>query len=201
MRSLAALEALYGMPVAAATVKVADHVTAHYRAFIDGSPFVALSTVGADGADCSPRGDAAGFVRVAGPRTLLMPDRRGNNRCDSLRNIVMDGRVGLLFLVPGSGTTLRVNGTAVLSVDPALCQSFAVAGAVAAVGDGGDGGGGLLSSARGRSSGRSCGTRPGMSTRRACPRPAPSWLALSEEQVGGAEYDRTWPERAAATMW
>ncbi len=197
---LAALEALYGQPVAAATVKVTDHVTPHYRTFIEASPFVALSTVGVDGADCSPRGDEAGFVRVAGPRTLLMPDRRGNNRCDSLRNIVVDGRVGLLFLVPGSGTTLRVNGTAVLSVDPALRQSFAVAGAaprsvivvrVQAV---------YFQCARAII--RAALWDPARHVDPASlPTPGAILAALSEGDVGGAEYDRAWPERARTSMW
>ncbi|MFY8208537.1 MAG: MSMEG_1061 family FMN-dependent PPOX-type flavoprotein, partial [Caulobacter sp.] len=124
-----ALEALYQpAPVPASTVKVSDHITPHYAALIQASPFVALATVGPEGLDCSPRGDLPGFVRIADPRTLMLPDRRGNNRIDSLRNIVRDPRVALLFLIPGSGTTFRVNGRAVLSADPALLDSFAVDG-------------------------------------------------------------------------
>ncbi len=98
-------------------------------ALIEASPFVALATSGPEGLDCSPRGDVAGFVRIADPRTLMMPDRRGNNRADSLKNIIRDPRVGLLFLVPGSGTTLRVNGRAHITAPiAALCESFAMEG-------------------------------------------------------------------------
>ena len=102
------LEAIYGFPNDASTVKVADRVTPSYRALMDQSPFAALATSGPEGLDCSPRGDLPGFVRVHDDKTLMMPDRRGNNRCDSLRNIVRDPRVALLFLIPGSGSTLRV---------------------------------------------------------------------------------------------
>lgn len=129
IRTTEQLDALYGEPVPAAVLKELGHVSDHYRAFVEASPFVVLATAGPDGLDCSPRGDPAGFVRVAGPKTLLLPDRRGNNRVDSLRNIVRDPRVALLFLIPGIGTTLRVNGRAVLSTDPELCRSFAVGAA------------------------------------------------------------------------
>ena len=122
------LEALYGERAPASLVKVSDHVTAHYSAMIEASPFVALATSGQEGLDCSPRGDVKGFVRVHDPRTLLIPDPRGNNRIDLLQNIVRDPRVGLLFLIPGLGQTLRVNGLGRVCVDPALLESFAVDG-------------------------------------------------------------------------
>src|ERR1700745_646813 len=122
------LEAIYGFPNDASTVKVADRVTPPYRVRIEQSPFAALATCGPEGLDCSPRGDLAGFVRIHDDRTLMMPDRRGNNRVDSLRNIVRDPRVALLFLIPGAGTTLRVNGRAHLSIDPDLLASFAMEG-------------------------------------------------------------------------
>jgi PPOX class probable FMN-dependent enzyme len=109
-------------------VKEVDYLTPEYRKLIEASPFAALATVGPEGLDCSPRGDAAGFVRIVDDRTIAMPDRRGNNRIDSLRNIVRDPRVALLFLIPGSGTTFRVNGRAGISVEPDLLQSFAVEG-------------------------------------------------------------------------
>lgn len=125
---LAALEALYGQPGAASVAKEATFLTSGYRALIEASPFFVLATSGPDGLDASPRGDAPGFLRVADERTLLIPDRRGNNRVDSLRNILHDPRVGLLFLIPGLNETLRVNGRAVIDVDPALCDSFAVDG-------------------------------------------------------------------------
>src|SRR5438045_2807545 len=121
------LEAIYGTPGETSIVKETDHVTAHYRALIEASPFAMLATGAAEGLDCSPRGDLPGFVRVSDDRrTLLMPDRRGNNRIDSLRNIVRDPRVALLFLIPGIGQTLRVNGQAHLSIDSELLASFAV---------------------------------------------------------------------------
>lgn len=122
------LAALYDAPLESSLAKEIDHLTDLHRAYVEASPFVLVATSGPDGLDCSPRGDDPGFVRVADPRTLLLPDRRGNNRLDTLRNIVVDGRVGLLFLVPGVGVTLRVNGTASLSTDPELRESFAVRG-------------------------------------------------------------------------
>jgi predicted pyridoxine 5'-phosphate oxidase superfamily flavin-nucleotide-binding protein len=139
-----ALEAIYGAPNLASTAKVADRITPEYRRLIEASPFLVLATVGPEGLDASPRGDARGLVRLADDRTLLLPDRRGNNRVDSLRNIVRDPRVGLLFLIPGSGTTLRVNGRAHLSIDPDLLASFAVEGAHAAIRRGHRGAGAVL---------------------------------------------------------
>ena len=118
------LQALYGSSGEASLKKEVDHVHPHYRAFIEAAPFAVLATSGPDGLDASPRGDPAGFVVVEDEKTLLMPDRRGNNRLDSLLNIVADPRVALLFLVPGVGETLRVNGAARISVDPALLARF-----------------------------------------------------------------------------
>src|SRR5262245_55462387 len=122
------LEALYDEPFGPSLVKEIDHVNASYRAFIAAAPFFALATSGPEGLDCSPRGDAAGFVRVLDDKTLLVPDRRGNNRIDSLRNIVADPSGALLFLIPGVGETLRVIGRARISTDPALTESFVVNG-------------------------------------------------------------------------
>src|SRR5438477_7308215 len=122
------LEAIYGFPNDASTVKVADRITPAYRALISKSPFAALASCGPEGLDCSPRGDLPGFVRVHDDKTLMMPDRRGNNRVDSLRNIVRDPRVALLFLIPGSGSTLRISGRAQVSADPALLASFRMDG-------------------------------------------------------------------------
>jgi PPOX class probable FMN-dependent enzyme len=123
-----ALERLYGQPYGPSIAKETDRISAHYRAFIEAAPFFALASAGPDGLDCSPRGDAPGFVRVADEKTLLIPDRRGNNRIDTLRNILHDPRVALLFLIPGCGETIRVNGRAQISTDPALTQSFVVDG-------------------------------------------------------------------------
>jgi PPOX class probable FMN-dependent enzyme len=129
LTSLDDLAALYPNPIAPASVaKEIDHVDANYGALIAASPFFVLATNGPDGLDCSPRGDMPGFVRLRDAKTLLIPDRRGNNRLDSLRNILFDNRIGMLFLIPGYGETLRVNGTATLSTDPDLCAGFTMAG-------------------------------------------------------------------------
>ena len=125
---VATLERLYGTPAGAAVEKEIDYLHPHYRALIAASPFVVLATGGPEGLDTSPRGDAAGFVIVEDEKTLLIPDRRGNNRIDSLRNIVSNPHVALLFLIPGVGETLRVNGRAMISTAPALLERFSVDG-------------------------------------------------------------------------
>ncbi|MCT4607695.1 MAG: pyridoxamine 5'-phosphate oxidase family protein [Pelagimonas sp.] len=119
------LAQLYGEPMPASLSKVADHLTPLYRAWIEGSRFCILSTVGPEGVRGTPRGDDGPVVRVHDSKTLLMPDWRGNNRIDALRDIVADGWVALLFMVPGSKTTVRVNGKAWLTDDQALRESFA----------------------------------------------------------------------------
>ena len=128
----AELEAIYGLPAGPAVFKEIDHISGHYRAFIEASPFVIVATSGPEGLDCTPRGDPAGFVRVVDRKTVLLPDRRGNNRLDTLRNLVRDPRISLLFLIPGVGRTLRINGRAVISTDPALRESFVMEGKVPA---------------------------------------------------------------------
>src|SRR5690348_5030281 len=115
-----ALRELYGEPSVGAIAKEVDYVHPHYRAMIEASPFMVMATSGPEGLDVSPRGDPAGFVVVEDEHTLLIPDRRGNNRADSLNNLIADSRIALLFLIPGVGETLRVNGRAEISVDPAL---------------------------------------------------------------------------------
>ena len=127
--SLDDLARAYPNPIApASTFKEIDHVDSNYAALIAASPFFVLATVGPEGLDCSPRGDLPGFVTVRDAKTLLIPDRKGNNRLDSLKNILFDPRIGMLFLVPGYGETLRVNGLASLSSDPELCGQFEMAG-------------------------------------------------------------------------
>lgn len=198
--SVEELTALYGSPAETATVKEVDFVTPEYRRFIEVSPFVTLATSGPEGLDCSPRGDRAGFVRIADSKTLMMPDRRGNNRIDSLRNIVRDPRVALLFLIPGVGNTLRVNGRAHVDVDPELLASFEVEGArprsvivvhVDAI---------YFQCARALV--RSELWNP---TRHVDPASLPSagqmLASVSANRVGGEEYDRIWPERAKKTLW
>ncbi|MBY0295077.1 MAG: pyridoxamine 5'-phosphate oxidase family protein [Methylobacterium sp.] len=203
VRTVAELERIYGAFGAvgeASTAKVADHITPHYRRFIEAAPFLALATSGPEGLDCSPRGDVPGFVRIADPRTLLLPDRSGNNRIDSLRNVVRDPRVGLMFLIPGIGNAMRVNGRAVIEDDPALCDSFAVEGkaprtvmviAVAEV---------YFQCARAL-------IRSGLwqSDRQVDPKtlPTPGQILaeMSRGRVGGEAYDSAWAERARQTMW
>jgi PPOX class probable FMN-dependent enzyme len=125
------LSALYGAPLERSVRKQMDHLDEYARQFIAASPLLILATQapGPDGAaDNSPRGDRPGFVKVADDHTLLIPDRRGNNRLDSLRNIVRNPSVGLLFVVPGVNETFRVNGDAILSRDPAVLDQFVVDG-------------------------------------------------------------------------
>jgi uncharacterized protein len=198
--SLEELEAIYGKPAETATVKEVPAVTPHYRALIEASPFVALATAGPEGLDCSPRGDLPGFVHIRDDKTLMMPDRRGNNRVDSLRNIVRDPRAALLFLIPGSGTTLRVNGQAHVSVDPELCESFAVKGAaprsvivlkVETV---------YFQCARAIV--RSDLWNPSKHVDPATlSTPGQILAKLTEERVGGEAYDDEWMERAKRTLW
>ena len=128
IRDVASLEALYGVVNEVSALKEVTYLHPHYAAFIKASPFAVLATAGPHGLDASPRGDPPGFIEIVDEHTLLVADRRGNNRIDSLRNILHDPHVALLFLVPGIGETLRVNGTAEISVDPALLARFTVGG-------------------------------------------------------------------------
>lgn len=194
------LEAIYGHPGETSLVKVADRITDAFRRIIEASPLAVLATAGPEGLDCSPRGDRPGFVRIADARTLLLPDRRGNNRIDSLRNIVRDPRVALLFLVPGYGNTLRLNGRAAISAEPALLESFSVDGktprtvlviTVEAI---------YFQCAR-------AVVRSGLWTdaARVDPKTLPTPGAILEDlstgRIDGAAYDADWPGRAAKTMW
>jgi uncharacterized protein len=198
--TVAELEALYGQPNEASTVKEVDTITPHYRAYIDASPFAVLATGGPEGLDCSPRGDKPGFVRIHDERTLMLPDRRGNNRIDSLRNIVRDPRVALLFLIPGHGNTLRVNGRAHLSVEPSLLASFAVEDKVPRSV--------MVMTVEtiyfqcARALVRSELWNP---ARHVDPKSLPTTgqilAALSQNRVGGETYDREWAGSAAKTMW
>ena len=121
----------YGEPSELAVKKSLDRLDRHCRRFIELSPFLVLASAGADGrVDCSPRGDPAGFVAVLDDRTVLLPDRRGNNRTDSLTNVIENPRVGMLFLIPGVNETLRLNGRATLTTDPARLEPLAVNGRI-----------------------------------------------------------------------
>ncbi len=198
--SIEQLEAIYGQPNEASTVKEVDWITPHYRACIEASPFVLLATSGPEGLDCSPRGDLAGFVRIHDERTLMLPDRRGNNRVDSLRNIVRDPRVALLFLIPGAGNTLRVNGAAHLSIESELLASFAVDGKAPR----------SVMVMRVETVFFQCARAIVRSelwnpNRHVDPASLPSTgrilAALSQDRVGGDPYDREWPERARRSLW
>lgn len=208
--SIADLEALYGKPGGPSLVKVSPVITAQYRALIEASPFCGLATVGPEGLDCSPRGDSprsdapenglSGLVRIDDESTLLIPDRRGNNRIDSLRNIVRDPRVALMFLIPGSGTTLRLNGKAHISADPDLLQSFAVKGQaprsviVIKVAE--------IYFQCARAVVRADLWNPAKHVDVASlPTPGDILAEQSSGEVGGKPYDEAWPERAKTSMW
>jgi len=128
IKTIEQLERLYGEPRPVAVLKEVEEITPSYAKLIEAAPFVAIATSGPEGLDCSPKGDPAGFIRILDKRTLAIPDRPGNNRIDGMRNLVRDPRIALLFLIPGVGETLRVNGRAAISVDPDLLQSFAIGG-------------------------------------------------------------------------
>lgn len=198
--SIAELEALYGIPNENSTVKEVGYITKAYRQYIEAAPFAALATAGPEGLDCSPRGDRGQVVRVHDEKTVMLPDRRGNNRIDSLRNIVRDPRVALLFMVPGSDTTLRINGRAIVTADEGLLQSFEMEGKpprsiivinVETV---------YFQCARAL-------MRSGLWSEAAkidpasLPTPGAMLAETSNGRIGGEQYDREWPKRAAATMW
>ena len=201
IETLAQLEALYAVkPTDASIVKEVGALTPDYECLIAASPFAVLATCGADGLDASPRGDLPGFVRIVDATTLQFPDRAGNNRIDSLRNIVHDPHVALLFLIPGSGTTLRVNGRACILDDPQVLASFAVEGraprtvvriAIETV---------YFQCARAvvRSRIWDAATHVDPAT---MPSAGQILANLSANRVGGKAYDEAWPERAAGTLW
>jgi PPOX class probable FMN-dependent enzyme len=198
--SIEALEAIYGEPVGPAVVKEIDHINADYRAFIEAAPFCALATSGPGGLDCTPRGDPPGFVRVKDEKTLLIPDRRGNNRIDSLRNLIADPRISLLFLIPGCGETIRVNGRAVISIEPALCESFVFAGKVPRsvvivtvdrV---------YFQCAKAIVRSRLWDTATQID-RKKLPTSGTILAGISNGAIGGPEHDRTAPERMKATIY
>lgn len=126
LRTLDELDNIYGPIGEASLIKVTNHLTKAYQQIVEQSCFCTLSTVGPEGLDCSPRGDAGPVVRIQDSRTLLMPDRRGNNRIDSLKNIIGDPRVSLMFMIPGWNNVLRINGKAEISVDPELLATFEI---------------------------------------------------------------------------
>jgi PPOX class probable FMN-dependent enzyme len=199
--TLAELEALYPEEVyPPAKVKETDRITPAYQALVEASPFCAMATSGPNGLDCSPRGDPKGFVRVLDDKTVVVPDRRGNNRIDSLRNLIEDPRVALLFLIPGVSETLRIMGRATISADPELCESFAMQGkaprcvlkiAVEQV---------FFQCAKAIV--RSKLWDPSIQVERSSLPTAGKILAeLSGGKMGGEEHDRLAPERIKATIY
>jgi PPOX class probable FMN-dependent enzyme len=198
--SIEALERIYGAPSGGAVVKEIDHLNAPYRAFIEAAPFCAMATSGPGGLDCTPRGDPPGFVRVRDEKTLLIPDRRGNNRIDSLRNLVADPRISLLFLIPGCGETIRVNGHAVISIDPGLCESFIFAGkaprsVIVVTVD-------RVYFQCAKAIVRSRLWDPSTQVdRRTLPTSGTILAAISNGAIGGPEHDRTAPDRMMATIY
>lgn len=198
VEDIASLEALYAQPKAPSLVKVADRITPEYRAWIEASPFCALATVGPEGTDCSPRGDRGAVAVVADERTLHLPDRRGNNRIDTLRNIVRDPRVSLMFLTPGSATVIRINGTARISADPGLLETYTVEGKpprsviVVATGEI------YFQCARAVMRAELWDAKRDIAH---LPSPGDILSAMTKGEVGGPQYDLAWPERARKSMW
>ena len=195
---IAELEALYGEPGSASLNKVAREMTPLYRQWIMASRFCVVSTVGPEGTDGSPRGDDGPVVRELDAETLAMPDWRGNNRIDTLRNIVADGRISLMFMVPGSNTVVRVNGVARVTTDQVLCESFEIKGRhprsviVIKIGE--------IYTQCARAV-----MRAGLWTTGDESAALPSVGAILAEQTegeeGGKPYDDGWAARAAKTMW
>jgi PPOX class probable FMN-dependent enzyme len=193
------LTAIYGAVSEASTAKVTRSLTPAYRRMIDMSPFVALATVGPEGLDCSPRGDRGTVVRVEDDRTLALPDWRGNNRVDSLINIVRDPRVALMFLIPGSNSVMRINGRAVVSVAPDLLQSFEMDGRhprsviVITIDEA------YFQCARAVMRAELWDVEKQIAAD-SLPTPG-EMLKAAKEDFDRETYDREWPERAAKTMW
>ncbi|GAA0781769.1 pyridoxamine 5'-phosphate oxidase family protein [Roseibium denhamense] len=199
IKSLEDLQALYGLPQEAAMIKEIDHLNHGYRKIIETAKFCTLSTAGPEGLDCSPRGDAGPVVRVQDERTLLMPDRRGNNRIDSLRNIIRDPRVSLMFMITGWTNVLRINGTAVISAEDDLLNSFAIDNqkprsviiiTIQSV---------YFQCARAimRADLWDADDQSGLNDL-----PTPGGIMKEiKDGFDAAAYDREWPERAAKTMW
>jgi len=198
--TIADLESLYGEVNKGSLLKETDRIVPEYRALIEASPFLALATRGPEGLDCSPRGDGPGFLRVEDEKTLLLPDRRGNNRIDSLKNIVRDPGVALLFLIPGIGETLRVNGRAAISVEPSLLESFSVDGkaprsviaiTVEAV---------FFQCARAILRSELWNPQKHVA-RGSLPSAGRILAALSDNEVGGDAYDKELPERQRTSLY
>lgn len=198
IETLGDLEAHYGVPQPASTTKVADRLIGEYRVWVERARFCILSTVGPEGTDASPRGDDGPVVRVLDDRTLALPDWRGNDRIDSLRNIVRDGRVSLMFMIPGSVNVVRVNGRARVTADAEMCGSFGREGraprtvTVIALEEV------YFQCARALLRSR---LWAGVDESAGLPTPGQMLAAMTAGAVGGPAYDAEWPGRAAKTMW
>ncbi|MEM1074820.1 MAG: pyridoxamine 5'-phosphate oxidase family protein [Pseudomonadota bacterium] len=198
IEDLEALEALYGTPKAPALRKVATRLTPLYRKWIMTSRICVLTTVGPEGTDASPRGDDGPVVLELDPETLAMPDWRGNNRLDSLRNIVRDDRVSLMFLVPGSNNVVRLNGRAIVSSDENLCGQFEkrdrrpATVIVIRISE--------IYSQCARALMRA-GTWTSGDESADLPSVGEILAEMTNGEEGGAPYDAAWPKRAADTMW
>lgn len=197
--SVEELQALYGTPVEASIIKVMPFLTPEYRQMLQASPFVALATVGPEGLDCSPRGDAGKVIHIEDERTLMLPDWRGNNRIDSLANIVRDPRVALMFLIPGSNNAMRVNGKAIVTVDAEVTGRFVMDGrhprsvVVITIEE--------VYPQCARALIRADLWNP---DKHHDPKALPTIGAMMQtikETFDGAAYDRDWPGRAKITMW
>ncbi|WP_281978298.1 pyridoxamine 5'-phosphate oxidase family protein [Pseudorhizobium flavum] len=199
IRTIEDLRHIYADVTEASVAKVTGMLTPEYRSMIEASPFMALATVGPEGLDCSPRGDTGSCVRVQDPKTLLLPDWRGNNRVDSLMNIIRDPRVALMFLIPGSNTAMRVNGSAVVSVEPSLLESFETDGhhprsvIVITIGE--------IYFQCARAIMRAQLWNPEKFVDPATLPSAGAMLKAAKAGFDQATYDREWAGRAAATMW
>lgn len=198
--TIAELEEIYGQPTKAATIKVLNQLSPSYKRFILASPFIAMASVGPKGLDCSPRGDQQNVVRIADEKTLLMPDWRGNNRIDTLRNIVSDPRIALMFLVPGSNTVLRINGRAIVTADKDICAQFEVDAkhprTVIAI----DIGEVYFQCARAVKRARLWDPTTHIDSKN-LPTPGDMLTEASNGDFDGKSYDKNWSERAAKTMW
>lgn len=192
------LHSHYGQPAEAATVKVTPHLTPAYRAWLGRSRFCILTTVGPEGTDGSPRGDDGPVVTVLDPQTLALPDWHGNNRIDSLRNILRDGRVSLMFLIPGANNALRVNGSAKLTADTTLRARFERDGKqprtviVIRIAE--------VYSQCARALIRA-GLWTGGDQSEGLPTVGDMLRDITEGRIDGTAYDADWPGRAALTMW
>ena len=197
---IATLEQVYGEPSAPSIAKEVGYIHPHYRALIAASPFAVLATCGPDGMDASPRGDPAGFIAVEGEKSLLIPDRRGNNRIDSMRNILTNPHVALLFLIPGCGETLRVNGRAYISTAPKLLERFIMGdklprSVIVVEVD-------TVFFQCSKAIVRSKLWDPSIQVERASLPTAGKILAeISDGKMGGEEHDRLAPERIKATIY